>query len=276
MKKHNLTIIFILIFLIGLSLLLYPTVSDYINSKHQTELITSYTQSVAEIPPPDYSEYLTAANEYNEALRASQSRFHMTDEQRSQYNALLNPLSNNVMGYLQIDSIDVQLPIYHGTGESALQSGIGHLEGSSLPVGGLGTHAVLSGHRGLPSAKLLSELDQVEPGDSFLVTVLDQTLAYQVDQILIVEPHDIAALDIDPQQDYCTLVTCTPYGVNSHRMLVRGRRVNYEAAEGATALNVRADASLISSVRLIPYIAVPILLVLLPVLLAGKPRRRRG
>lgn len=276
MKKHLSTLVFVLIFIIGLSLLLYPTVSDYVNKKNQTRAMASYTETISQIAPEDYTAFFEQAQAYNQALQKKLNRFYMTDEERLEYNTLLNPADSQIMGFLQIDAIGVSLPIYHGTDEAVLQVGIGHLEGSSLPSGEKGSHVVLSGHRGLPSAKLLSNLDQVVEGDVFLVTVLDQVFAYQVDQILIVEPAEVEPLAIDPENEYCTLVTCTPYGVNSHRMLVRGHRVDYEATKQNSVLFVKADATKVAPMRIVPFLAVPILLALVVIVVVQNPSKKKG
>ena len=219
------TIILILVFLVGLSLLLYPTVSNYWNALHQSQAIVEYSQEVEKMDQELYEKLWSEAIQYNKTLTNHPNRFEMTEEEKQKYDKLLNVSGNGIMGYIEIPAIDCFLPIYHGTNEAVLQTSIGHLEGSSLPTGGAGTHCVVSGHRGLPSARLFTDLDKLKEGDRFVLKVLDRTLTYEVDQILTVDPYDLEALAIDPQQDYCTLVTCTPYGINTHRLLVRGRRV---------------------------------------------------
>ena len=226
MKKSRITtILLILIFLAGASLLLYPTVSDYWNSLHQSRAIAEYSKKVAEMKQEDYSQLLAAAQEYNRSLLEKEDRYKMSDEERAEYESLLDISGNGIMGYIEIPGIRVSLPLYHGTSEAVLQVAAGHIEGSSLPVGGKGTHCAISGHRGLPSAKLFTDLDKMKEGDTFSLKVLNETLTYQVDQILVVEPYDMDSLEIDPEQDYCTLVTCTPYGINTHRLLIRGHRI---------------------------------------------------
>ena len=274
MKKHLSTILLFLMFLAGLSLLLYPTVSDYYNSFHQSRAIARYAQSVSEMENVDYDGLLEQARAYNQALAANPDRWILNDQERQGYEGLLNLTGSGMMGYVEIPKLDLSLPIYHGTDEAVLQIAVGHIEGSSLPVGGTGTHTVLSGHRGLPSAKLFTNLDELVTGDTFLLQVLDETLTYEVDQILIVEPDDLDALSIDPEEDYCTLVTCTPYGINTHRLLVRGHRI--ETAEDST-VRVTADAMQIEPVLVAPAIAVPILLVLLLwLLISTRGASRRG
>lgn len=272
MRKHTSTIMLILVFLTGLSLLLYPTVSDYWNSLHQSRAIVQYTGQVATLDTQRYDQLWADAEQYNAALPHKADRFAPSEEETAAYDALLNVSGDGVIGYIEIPSIHCSLPIYHGTSEAVLQIAVGHIEGSSLPVGGESTHCVISGHRGLPSARLFTDLDQLTLGDTFLLRVLDETLTYEVDQILIVEPHEIAALEIEHGQDYCTLVTCTPYGVNSHRLLVRGHRV--ENQPSASAVRVTADAMQIEPVIIAPLMAAPMLLILTIILLA-KPRPRK-
>lgn len=275
MKKRLINILLVIIFLIGLSLLLYPTFSDYWNSFHQSRAIASYAETVAQLDNEEYDKIWEAAKEYNRKLRQKASTLALTEEQLEEYNSQLNIGGDGVMGYIEIPSIDVHLPVYHGTEESVLQVAVGHIEGTSLPTGGIGTHAVFSGHRGLPSAKLFTDLDELIVGDTFIFHILDETLTYEVDQILIVEPQEIDELMIDPEKDLCTLVTCTPYGINSHRLLVRGHRVENE--EEAQELRVTADAMRIEPVVVAPLIAVPILLVLFLWLMVKyrKPKNRK-
>lgn len=276
MKNKKSTVLLLLVFALGLSLLLYPTVSDWWNSFHQSQAIASYAQAVADIDEADYEQYLADARAYNQALPGQENRYRPTDEQTAEYERLLNITGNGIMGYVEIPTIDVTLPIYHGTSESVLQIAIGHIEGSSLPVGGEGTHCVVSGHRGLPSARLFTDLDELVIGDVFMLRVLDETLTYEVDQIRVVEPQQLEDLEILPGEDLCTLVTCTPYGVNSHRLLVRGHRV----ATRADGTRVAADALQIDPMLVAPAVAAPILLVLLVGLLAGGrkkgPRNKGG
>lgn len=272
MRKHLSTIILILVFLVGLSLLLYPTVSDYWNSLHQSRAIAQYSEQVAALDNEAYEELWEDARRYNEALLDNSHRFMPTEEESEEYNSLLNVSGRGIIGYIQIPSINCSLPIYHGTSESVLQSATGHIEGTSLPTGGLGTHSAISGHRGLPSARLFTDLDRLTQGDTFTLSILDETLTYEVDQILIVEPDELDALKIDPEQDYCTLVTCTPYGINSHRMLVRGHRIENEAE--ARTVRVTADAIQIEPVFAAPLVAAPLLILLLIALLVGTRKRK--
>lgn len=271
--KRNLSnIILVSIFLIGLSLLLYPTFSDYWNSFHQSRAIASYAEAVTQVDDDTYVRMLEAARAYNEKLAGSEQSWTLSEEEREEYYELLNVAGSGIMGYIEIPSINVSLPIYHGVDEAVLQIAVGHIEGSSLPVGGLGSHCVLSGHRGLPSAKLFTNLDQLVEGDVFMIRVLDETLTYEVDQIRIVEPTDLSALEREDGKDYCTLVTCTPYGVNSHRLLVRGHRI--ENLKESSSIRVTADATQIDPVIVAPVVAIPILLLLLIWLLVYYRKRK--
>jgi sortase A len=273
MRKNLTTIFLLLLFLIGLSLLAYPTVSDYWNSLHQSRAITQYTAEVAELDNDRYAEVLEAARQYNETLLGKNNRFILSDAALEAYEELLNVGGNGIMGYIEIPSIDCTLSIYHTASETVLQTGAGHIPGSSLPVGGVGTHTVLSGHRGLPSARLFTDLDKLNVGDTFILHILDEVLTYEVDQILIVEPDEMDALEIDPTQDLCTLVTCTPYGINTHRLLVRGHRV--ENAASSSNVRVTADALQIEPVIVAPALAVPILLLLLIILLVTTRKKKQ-
>ena len=271
-KKGNFTtLLLILVLLAGLSLLLYPSVSDYWNSFHKTRAIATYAEEVANLNQDQYDEIWAAAESYNASLTDRVNAYLLSDAQKEEYQQLLNVSGLGVMGYIEIPSIDCSLPIYHGTEESVLQIAVGHLDWSSLPVGGESTHCVLSGHRGLPSAKLFTNLDKLREGDTFLLRVLDEILTYEVDQILIVEPQDTAALEIAEGEDYCTLVTCTPYGINTHRLLVRGHRI--DNIEEVKTVRVTADAVQLEPMLVAPVVAIPMLLILLILLLL--PRRRK-
>lgn len=273
MKKHASTILLFLIFFIGLSLLLYPTFADWWNSFHQSRAVASYVEQVANMDDDQYQEIWNAAWDYNRSLIDRPNDYLLSDEQREHYNALLNVGGNGIMGYIEVPKLDIVYPIYHGTDEAVLQIAIGHLDWTSMPVGGEGSHCVVSGHRGLPSARLFTDLDQMEIGDTFLLRVLDEVLTYEVDQILIVEPHVTEDLLIVEGEDLCTLVTCTPYGINSHRMLVRGHRIATEEVKAVR--RVTADAVQIEPVIVAPFVATPMLLVLLIALLLPKPRKRK-
>ena len=256
--KKNRTIIMVLFFFMGLLVLLYPSISDFYNQKVMSKEIGNYEEILKEFTKEDYSEFFEAANKYNKKL-AKQEDPYITYKKVKNYKNTLNIDGNGMIGYVSIEKIKVELPIYHGTSEQVLSVAVGHLQGSSLPVGGLGTHAVLSAHRGLPSTKLFSDLDKLEIGDTFTVTILDQLLTYQVDQIEIVEPHDITKLDIDPKKDYLTLMTCTPYGINTHRMLVRGKRIE----NTAKPTYVTTEAFKVSNLTTTPLVAMPIVLTIL-------------
>ncbi len=271
-KMNNLTTILLFLILIaGLSLLLYPSVSDYWNSFHSSRAITTYAEDVAGMDEEQYAESWSAAWEYNQSLLSRNTDFSLSDSQKNEYEQLLDVSGIGVMGYIEIPEISVSLPIYHGTSDSILQVAVGHLEWSSLPVGGESSHCVLSGHRGLPSAKLFTDLDKIREGDICLLRVLDEVLTYEVDKITIVEPSQVSDLQIVEGEDLCTLVTCTPYGVNTHRLLVRGHRI--ENIEESRTIRVTADALQIEPLLVAPFAALPLLLVLLIILLLPKRNR---
>lgn len=232
MRKHLSTIILGIVLLAGLSLLLYPTISDYWNSYHQSKAIAGYVQAVDNLDDEKRQQMLEAAQEYNERLLSNEDRYNMTDEQKEEYESLLDVSGNGIMAYIEIPSLNITIPIYHGTDKEILQIGIGHIEGTSLPVGGPSTHCAVSGHRGLTSSKLFTDIDQMAEGDVFMIYVLGETLTYQVDQIRIVLPDDLNDLKIESDKDYCTLTTCTPYGINTHRLLIRGHRIPNSAVDG--------------------------------------------
>ena len=269
-KSRASTVILIIVFLVGLSLLLYPSVSDYWNSFRQSRAIASYVESVSHLDNQEYQVLLEEARAYNASLVGDKTRFSPTEEELAEYLPLLGS-TGAAVGYVEIPAIKLTLPIYLGTSETVLQVGVGTMEGSSLPIGGESTHAVLTGHRGLPSATLFTDLDRLVQGDMFHIHILNETCTYEVDQILIVEPAEMDALEIVEGEDYCTLVTCTPYGVNSHRMLVRGHRI--ETPEDAVFVQVSPDALQMDPLFIAPFVAVPILLVLLLFLLFGGQKR---
>ena len=273
MKRHGTTILLILVLLIGLSLLLYPTFSNWWNSMHQSKAVASYVEQVSHIDTEQYEALWNEAWDYNASLNGRINNYTLTDEQKEEYNQLLDVGNIGIMGYIEIPIIGVTLPIYHGTDEAVLQIAVGHLEWTSLPVGGESSHCVVSGHRGLPSARLFTDLDRLVVGDIFMFRVLDEILTYEVDQILIVEPQETDALLIEQGKDLCTLITCTPYGINSHRLLVRGHRV--ENMEEAHTVRITSDAIQIDPIIVAPIVAVPILLILLITLMLPKKRRRR-
>lgn len=262
MKKNrtSTTVLLILVFLAGLSLLLYPSISNYWNSLHQSKAIADYSEKIAEMDREQYGQIIRNAEEYNRKVPLRDNVFALNEEERADYESQLNPVDTGIMGYVEIPSIACVLPIYHGTGDSVLQVAVGHLDWTSLPVGGETSHCVLSGHRGLPSAKLFTNLDKLAEGDIFMICVLDEVYTYEVDQVLIVEPHDVENLQLVPGEDLCTLVTCTPYGVNTHRLLVRGHRV--ETTEAAATVYAVANAIQIEPSVVAPILAIPMLLAL--------------
>ena len=265
MKNRLYVVAVALIFIIGLSVLLYPAVSEYFNARNQSRAVASYHEEVARLDDREIAGHFALADAYNETLRTNRNRFApLSESEHADYVRLLNISSGGVIGTLEIDLIGVNLPIYHGTNENVLQVGIGHMEGSSLPVGGPGTHAVITGHRGLPSSLLLTNLDQMVIGDTFVLRILDRTLTYWVDQIVTVEPNEFDALEIIPGMDYCTLMTCTPYGVNSHRLLVRGYRIDNIESPAPRAV-LRPEARQIDSSQILLVIMVPSMIILFAV-----------
>ena len=226
-RKHISTIFIILIFLVGLGFISYPTVSNLWNQAHQSRAIATYSKQVEKLDDSENKKMLKAARKYNKSLLKKSDHWKLSKKEKKKYESLLDVSGTGIMGYIEVPKIDCSLPIYHGTDEGALQIAIGHLEGSSLPVGGKSTHCVLSGHRGLPSARLFTDLDQMEEGDIFILNILGRKLAYEVDQIKVVLPEEMSDLEIEEGKDLCTLVTCTPYGINTHRLLVRGHRTEY-------------------------------------------------
>ena len=248
-----------LLLISGVAMLIYPTIGDYWNSFRASKAITSYSEQVSEMKEAEYENMLREAQKYNQWLKTRDNEYALSEEEKLQYEETLDVSGTGIMGYVEIPSIDCSLPIYHGTEESVLQIAIGHIEWTSFPIGGAGTHCVISGHRGLKSAKLFTDLDRMTEGDLFIIRTLDEVLTYEVDRISIVLPHQTEELKIEEDKDYCTLMTCTPYGVNTHRLLVRGRRIeNIDARE----IYVTADAIQIDPVLVAPVVAAPILLVL--------------
>ena len=272
MKKRKSSIGFVILFIVGLSLLLYPSVSDYWNSFHQSKAIASYAEFLTEVDDEVSERVLEEAYAYNEKIATSKRKWKLSEAEKVEYSKLLDITGSGIMGYIEIPKISCTLPIYHGTDEAVLQIAVGHIEGSSLPVGGKSTHCVLSGHRGLPSAKLFSDLDELKPGDTFTIRVLDETLTYEVDQIRIVDPDDLSNLGIEEGEDLLTLVTCTPYGINTHRLLVRGHRVT---AIDMDYIKVVADATQIEPITVAPALAIPMLIILLIWLLVRYRKEKR-
>lgn len=266
-KKNGMTICLVLVFLAGLSLLLYPSIANYWNSFHATRAIVNYAEQTASLSKGEYEQMWSSAVAYNQQWQGGQHK--LSDQQLADYNRQLNIGDSGVMGYIEIPSIHVNLPIYHGTDEAVLQAAVGHVEWTSLPVGGESSHCVLSGHRGLPSAKLFTNLDQLHEGDTFTLHILNEILTYEVDQIHIVLPEEIKDLTIQEGQDLCTLVTCTPYGINTHRLLVRGHRIAAVDTSG-----VVSEAIIVEPLLVAPVLAAPLLLALLiKVFLPGKKKK---
>ncbi len=270
MKKWR-TLLLILVFLAGLSLLLYPPISNYLNSLRQSRLVSDYMENVSQMEGTRKQEILEEAYAYNRDLAAQPFHLNLSEEEKERYKNILNVSVTGVMGYLEIPKIDVALPIYHGTDEEILQIAVGHLAGTSIPVGGESTHAVLTGHTGLPSARLLTDLKDLVQGDIFYLQIMDDTLTYEVDQIRKVLPEVTEDLQITPGEDYCTLVTCTPYGINTHRLLIRGHRVE---TEKSVTMRFSANALQIDPLVVMPFLYVPILLILF-LLVMIKPNRSK-
>ncbi len=262
MKRR--TIVFIsIIFFIGLGVLLYPTISNYVNQLHQGNVIINYDKKVSMLSKKDYSDAFRKAEEYNKDLLTKKNRFRLSEEEQNIYNSILNVTGNGIIGYIEIKKLGVKLSITHGVGEKSLEEGIGHMEGTSMPCGGESTHAVLVGHRGLPSAKLFTDLDQMEEGDIFTIHLLNRTLTYQVCKITVVEPSDMKDLDIEKGKDYVTLVTCTPYAVNTHRLLVRGVRI--DTKNEMDGINNTMTETQVKQVYLADYVPVIVAVILLTI-----------
>jgi sortase A len=265
------TIILVIILLVGLSVMLYPTVSDWWNSRVQTQAIASYDIAVEQIDDNHYDEIMSQAHAYNEAIAQVEAPLSNPDVV-SGYEDILNISGTGIMGYITIPTINVQLPIYHGTSDEILNVAAGHLEGSSLPVGGTTTHSVISAHRGLPSARLFSDLDRLVVGDTFTITILDEILTYEVEEINIVLPHETSRLAISEGKDYVTLMTCTPYGINSHRLLVRAHRIETVYPHN---IKVVSDAVKVDPMLVVPGICIPLLAILITIWIVGGKRRRK-
>lgn len=272
-REHLLDIVIVLMFVIGLSVLLYPSVSSYINAKHASRAISLYSSSIDNASDEAIAGMMHVAEAYNRSLAGDRSAFYLPDTING-YETALDVTGTGVMGYIDIGKIGVQLPIYHGVDPTVLQIGVGHLEGTSLPVGGKSTHCVLSGHRGLPSAKLFTDLDKMEVGDTFTITVLRQTLIYQVDQIKVVLPSESQDLQIATDQDYCTLLTCTPYGINTHRLLVRGVRVRQSAED--PRIFIPNEAFRIDPLIVMPVVAAPMFTVWMFILFTHRRKWRNA
>ena len=267
MKKTKSTVFMLLFFFMGLIVLLYPSISNYYNQKVQSEAVSSYEKLLSSYKDTDYTEIFNKAYEYNKKLLKVKNPLINYDEVKN-YNKILDINNNGMMGYIEIKKIGIELPIYHGTNNDVLSKAVGHIEGTSLPVGGIGTHSVLSAHRGLPSSKLFTDLDKLEIGDTFEITILNQKLTYEVDKIEIVKPTQTKSLAIDSNNDYVTLMTCTPYGINTHRLLVRGKRIeNIEEKK----TYVTTECYKISNIIVTPLLALPIIFSLLLMIMFAPP-----
>lgn len=276
MRRHKTVIFLTLGFLVGISMLLYPAFSNFWNSKTSSRAIVDYEAVLEHLKPEDYSAMFQAAYDYNQALYETDYPLMDYEEVPGYYDTLKLP-GSSIIGYVKIEKIGVELPIYHGTSDEVLNVGVGHLEGSSLPVGGESTHSVMSAHRGLPSAKLFTDLDRLELGDTFQITVLDQVLTYQVDQVKVITPTEVEDLQIAEGKDYCTLFTCTPYGINTHRLLVRGIRI--ETIVEKPIIYVANEAFRIEPLLVTPAVAAPMLLVFLIHLMVKyrePPKKKEG
>ena len=262
MKKNKNTIIMLLFFFIGLLKLLYPAISNYHNEKIGSKAIADYEEILSKYNKEDYSEIFYKAYEYNNKIKKLNSPL-ISHKTIKVYENLLNINNDGMIGYITIDKIKVELPIYHGTSEEVLSKSVGHLEGSSLPVGGIGTHSVLSAHRGLPSSKLFTDLDKLEIGDIFTINILNQMLTYEIDKITIVKPNEIEGLKIEEGKDYITLLTCTPYGINTHRLLVRGTRIE----NAKEKIYITTEAFKINNLIVTPIVALPIIFTLLLIII---------
>ncbi|MBE6562611.1 MAG: class C sortase [Ruminococcaceae bacterium] len=272
MKSKKVTVILLIVFFIGLSVLLYPTISSYWNSKTQSEAIVDYEKMLETYKPEDFTAVFEAADEYNKKLASLDFQYHDYELLKEEYYKTLDLSGTGMMGYLTIPKISQELPVYHGTSNDVLSVAAGHFEGSSLPVGGESTHSVVSAHRGLPTAVLFTHLDRMEIGDTFYFTILDRTITYEVDQIRIVEPDDTELIQIERGKDYCTLLTCTPYGINTQRLLVRGHQVD---ATQKRTLYVANEGYRIDTLVVMPFVALPIVTVLL-VYIMFKPIKKES
>ena len=270
-RRNLLSGVMVIGLLVGIGLLAYPSVANYWNQFHQTRAIMSYSEAVDNMSTEDYKKILDSAREYNKRLAERGLHWVMNDADRAAYEKELNIDGSGIMGYISVPKFHIKVPIYHGTEESVLQVAIGHLETTSLPVGGKSTHTQVSGHRGLPSARLFTDLDKIKEGDTWTITVLNETLTYECDQIRIVEPEDFSELGLIEGEDLCTLITCTPYGINTHRLLVRGHRV--PNAQGSA--EVTADGIQIEPIYIAPILAIPAIILLLIILLVSTRRAKR-
>ncbi|MBQ8348978.1 MAG: class C sortase [Ruminococcus sp.] len=267
------TIILIIILLVGLSVMLYPIISNWWNERVQSQVISNYNQTVAHMDSDETERLLAEAHDYNEQLAGIYAPF-INYEQISGYEDILNVSGTGIMGYITIPVIHAEFPIYHGTSEEVLNVAAGHLQGSSIPVGGKNTHAVISAHRGLPSAKLFTDLDKMVVGDTFTITILDEVLTYEVEEILIVKPEEVDKLAIIPNEDYVTLMTCTPYGVNTHRLLLRSHRIETVNDESAVKIKVNPDATQVDPMLVVPIIFTVFVVILIFFWIFGSKKRK--
>ena len=270
-KRNLITVLMAAGMVVGVALLLYPSVANYWNSFHQTRAISTYTEAVSDMSTADYEKIIGEAREYNERIAESGIKWVMTDAEKDEYKRQLSINGSDVMAYVNVPKFHIKCPIYHGTDEAVLQVAVGHLEGSSLPVGGKSTHCLISGHRGLPSARLFTDIAKMREGDTWTISVLNETLTYECDQIRVVLPDDLSDLQIEEGEDLCTLITCTPYGVNTHRLLVRGHRI----PNSNGSADITADGVQIEPIYIAPVLAIPALLLLLIVFLISTRRARR-
>ena len=269
-RRNLVTVILLGMMAVGAGLIAYPSIANWWNSFHQSRAVASYASAVAGMNHEEYDDMLLEAQNYNAELSETGAQWEMTDEQLTRYEEVLNVRGSGIMGYIDIPKIRVRLPVYHGMDDTVLEVAVGHITGTSLPVGGESSHCVISGHRGLPSARLFTDIDKLVEGDTWTLNILDQTLTYEVDQIRVVVPTDLSNLQIEEGKDYCTLVTCTPYGINTHRLLVRGHRV--PNAQGNA--RITADAIQIEPAYAAPFIAAPILVILIFLLLISTRKKR--
>lgn len=270
-RNNLITVLMVCGMMTGIFLLLYPSVANYWNSFHQSRAIASYSEAVSRMDKKDYKAIMDSAREYNKNLAETGMRWTLTDAQRAEYEKQLAVEGSEVIGFVSIPKFHIKCPIYHGTDEAVLQVAVGHLEASSLPVGGKSTHTLISGHRGLPSARLFTDIDKIKEGDTWTITVLNETLTYECDQIRIVLPDDLSDLTIEEGKDLCTLITCTPYGINTHRLLVRGHRV--PNANGSA--DITADAIQIEPIYIAPFLAIPVIVLLIILLLISTRKAKR-
>lgn len=271
-KRKWSTIILLSIFFVGLSVLLYPSISSYWNYRHQSQMIVDYESMLQNVQKEDYSALFEEAYEYNKQLASLELPLINYDKLKNYFD-ILDISGTGMMGYISIDKIGVELPVYHGTSNAVLSMAVGHLQGTSFPVGGESTHSVVSAHRGLPNAVLFTHLDRMEIGDTFEFVILDRTITYQVDQIKIVTPDDTRDIAIIEGEDYCTLLTCTPYAINTHRLLVRGKQIDNTQKKN---IYITSEAYKIDTLIVTPIVALPMLFVLILIVLFKPVKKESG